>query len=50
VGEAAELLTLSRSRLYELMYAGSLPSVKIGGARRIRKSDLEAYVNRLEQA
>ena len=50
VGEAAVLLSLSRSRLYELIYAGSLPSVKIGGARRIRRCDLEAYVSGLEQA
>ena len=35
VREAAEFLKLSRSRLYELMNAGELAYVKIGGSRRV---------------
>ena len=48
--EASRLLSLSRSTVYELLYAGSLPSVKIGGARRIRRMDLEEFVRELGAA
>jgi excisionase family DNA binding protein len=45
VVDAARILSLSRSTVYELMYSGKLPSVKIGGSRRIRVMDLEAFVD-----
>ena len=48
--EASRLLSLSRSKVYELLYAGSLTSVRIGGARRVRRSDLEEFVRELRQA
>ena len=35
IRQAGEWLQLSRSRLYELMDDGSLPSVRIGRSRRI---------------
>lgn len=44
VTEAAEVLGLSRSKVYELIKAGVLPSVRIDGTRRIRAEDLAAYV------
>ena len=47
VKEAAWILQISRSTVYELMYAGVLLSVKIGTCRRIRRSDLENYVQGL---
>jgi excisionase family DNA binding protein len=47
VKEAAWILQISRSTVYELMYAGVLHSVKIGTCRRIRRSDLENYVQGL---
>ena len=45
--EAAKLLSIGRSSLYELMADGTIPSVKIGSSRRIRRTDLEAYVDSL---
>jgi excisionase family DNA binding protein len=44
VPEAAQRLSLSRAKVYELMKAGVLPSVRIDGARRIRVEDLAAFV------
>jgi excisionase family DNA binding protein len=35
VREAADALSVSRSRVYELIYAGQLDSVKIGRSRRV---------------
>ena len=46
--EAGEALRLGRAKLYELMAAGELRSVKIGGARRIPVSALQEFVDRLE--
>jgi len=50
VKEVARVLQVSRSTVYELLYAGSLVSVKIGTCRRIRRSDLEDYVQSLDVA
>lgn len=47
VKEVALVLRVSRSTVYELMYAGVLLSVKIGTCRRIRRCDLEDYVQNL---
>lgn len=46
--EAAVVLRFGRSTIYELMAAGVLKYVKQGRARRIRRRDLEAYVDSLE--
>jgi excisionase family DNA binding protein len=35
---------VSRSKVYELLELGSIPSVYIGRSRRIRVSDVEAFV------
>jgi excisionase family DNA binding protein len=35
VWEAADVLSVSRSRVYELLYAEQLESVKIGRSRRV---------------
>jgi excisionase family DNA binding protein len=43
---AARLLGVSRSKLYELVAAGELPTVRIGRSRRIAVADLEALVRR----
>ncbi|WP_338682161.1 helix-turn-helix domain-containing protein [Streptomyces acidiscabies] len=48
--EAATVLRFGRSTVYELMAEGALKYVKRGRSRRIRRSDLEAYVNALEPA
>lgn len=46
--EAAHLLSVSRTQVYELMAAGVLTSVKVGRLRRIRHSDLVTYIESLE--
>ena len=43
---AATLLGASRSKLYELLGEGALPTVRIGRSRRIAIADLEAFVGR----
>ena len=47
--EAAEVLGIGRSTVYELMYAGHLESVRIGAARRIPTVALEEFVRRLRE-
>ena len=44
VPEAAAALAISRSKLYELLAAGSIGSVRIDGSRRVPIEALEAYV------
>ena len=44
VPEAAAALAISRSKLYELLAAGSIRSVRIDGSRRVPMEALEAYV------
>ena len=50
VDEAAKRLSLSRSLLYQLLMSGEIESVKVGRARRIPASALDAYVNQLRSA
>lgn len=45
--EAAELLKISRCKVYDLLRNHDLRSVKIGGSRRIPRGALEEYVARL---
>tara|TARA_R110000787_G_scaffold11002_19_gene36643 strand:- start:5135 stop:5326 length:192 start_codon:yes stop_codon:yes gene_type:complete len=45
-GEAARLVGLGRTKLYEVMGAGELPFVKIGTRRLIRMADLEAWIEK----
>jgi excisionase family DNA binding protein len=47
VEEAAEWLGLSRTKAYELVYRGTLPSVTIGRSRRVPVAALVAFVDRL---
>ena len=44
VPEAADALAISRSKLYELLAAGLVRSVRIDGSRRVPVEALEAYV------
>lgn len=46
VEEAARMLSLSRSTIYEMLDAGELPSVRRGTARRIPIAALRAWVDR----
>jgi excisionase family DNA binding protein len=45
--EAAELLGVGRSTVYELLNAGDVESVRIGRSRRIPYAAVVAYVARL---
>jgi excisionase family DNA binding protein len=48
--EAAEVLKISRCKVYDLLRNQDLRSVKIGGSRRIPRASLEEYVTRLLDA
>ena len=52
VEEASERLGLGKTKVYQLLARNELGSIRIGAARRIPVSSLEAYVERLlrEQA
>lgn len=47
VEDVADVLGISRSKVYELISSGALPSVRIGRSRRVRVSDLDVFVERL---
>jgi excisionase family DNA binding protein len=49
VNEAAEALSLSRTRLYDLLMRKQIFSVKVGGARRIPLKALHEFVDRLAE-
>jgi excisionase family DNA binding protein len=46
--EAAAVLKIGRSKLYELMARGAISSVKLGRCRRFRRSDLDLFIRDLE--
>ena len=50
VRDAAFALSLSRSKLYELMDSGALRSVKIDGRRLVPAESLTTFVNSLAEA
>jgi excisionase family DNA binding protein len=45
--EAARCLGICRSKVYELMRAGALESVRIGASRRIPSAAIAEFVDRL---
>jgi excisionase family DNA binding protein len=47
IREAAELLSIGRVKLYELVAAGRIDSVRLDGSRRIPREALEEFVIRL---
>jgi excisionase family DNA binding protein len=47
VDQVADILKLGRTKLYEIMDRGDLPSIRIDRSRRILRSDLDAYIARL---
>lgn len=49
VGDATQVLQLSRAELYEQMRAGRLRFVKIGRARRIPAAAITEFVALLEE-
>jgi excisionase family DNA binding protein len=49
VEEAGAAIGLARSKMYELIAAGEVESLKIGKSRRVPADALTAYVNRLRE-
>ena len=47
VREAAELLSIGRVKLYELVAAGRIESVRLDGSRKIPREALEEFVTQL---
>jgi excisionase family DNA binding protein len=45
VADAAAYLALSRSKTYQLAARGEIPSVRIGGAVRIPRHELDAWLS-----
>jgi excisionase family DNA binding protein len=48
--EAAEVIRVGRSKMYELLASGVIKSVKIGALRRIPANALEEYVAALAES
>ena len=48
--EAAALLGIGRSKLYELMARGVITSVKVDRCRRFRRSDVDLFIKSLPVA
>lgn len=47
--EAARLLRISRTAMFEMIASGEIGSVKIGRRRRVPRIDLNRYVARLRE-
>ena len=43
-GEAAEAIGVSRSRMYELLASGEIPSVNVGNVKRVPVDKLREWV------
>jgi excisionase family DNA binding protein len=43
--EAAEAIGVSRSRVYELLASGELPSIRVGRTVRVPVAALHAWIN-----
>ena len=46
----AHQLQVSRSKAYSLIKSGAIASVRIGGNRRVRRKDLDHYIESLTAA
>jgi excisionase family DNA binding protein len=47
--DAARVLGVGRTKVYELIRSGALRSVRVGGLRRVPVAALNEYVTRLEE-
>ncbi|OYN98162.1 hypothetical protein CGZ95_13255 [Enemella evansiae] len=50
VNEAAEALGVGRSTVYDMVARDELPAVTLGKSMRIRRADIERYVETLPKA
>ncbi len=48
--EAAEYLRIDESTIRSVIHRGDLPALKIGRVFRIKRVDLETYINRQTEA
>ncbi len=46
VEDVADLLSLSRSKTYQLVASGAIPSIAVGRARRVPATALAAWIER----
>jgi excisionase family DNA binding protein len=44
IGEVAEILGVGRSKCYEMIATGDIPSVKLGKLVRVSRAELEAWL------
>lgn len=47
IDDAARVIGVARSMLYEIVARGDLPSFKLGRRRMILAKELETYINRV---
>lgn len=50
VEDVADLLSVGRSKVVQLVSTGELPSVKLGGRRLVTRRDLDEFVEGLRTA
>lgn len=50
VGEAAKLLSISRTKVYEMIAAGELPFIKVRDSLRVPYADLESWIEERKEA
>jgi excisionase family DNA binding protein len=48
--EVAEVLSVSRSVVYDLIAAKEFRSIKVGRSRRVLRTSLDEYVRRMEKS
>jgi excisionase family DNA binding protein len=49
--DLARELGVGRTTAYSLLWSGTIPSMKVGRLRKVRREDLEAYIKtRLERS
>jgi excisionase family DNA binding protein len=47
--EVADILSLSRSKVYIMLKRGMIPIVQIGSMVRVRRSDLDKFIQDMEK-
>jgi excisionase family DNA binding protein len=45
VGEVAQMMRVSNMTVYRLIKSGQLPAIRVGKNYRIRRSDIERYLD-----
>jgi excisionase family DNA binding protein len=47
--QTAKIMSISRSKVYELINNGKLNSLRIGRSRRISNNQIQTFINNLEK-